>query len=171
VVCPNGLHTLFADIHEGTVMNDPAVAKQLRQQRESVVGQHLIDERCLTFEGVDRAAAWESVVIKGWFNDFRKEFSGCAEPSGGAAIPTVQWLAENELAGVGGVTKIEPIGDAASRTGNFRVDELTRRSRVDAAEQNVEIGYVRIGRQVLCDRRPVETPKEIQTAHHYDDLG
>ena len=89
----------------------------------------------------------------------------------GAPISAVQGLAEDKLATIGRVPEIEPVCDPAPTSLDLTLDQLPGCAGVHAADDNVEIGYVCLGRQVLGHRRPIQPPEQVQPAYHDDGLG
>src|ERR1051326_5049834 len=112
-----------------------------------MVGQHLIDEGLLPLQCFQCAATGDSVVVQRWIDDFREQFGGGAKAMSASPIPAIQGLAEDKLAAIGGVAEVQPVSDATSPAHDFRLARLASSPSIDAADHNVDVGYVGLGCQ------------------------
>jgi hypothetical protein len=62
------------------MMADFPVTKQLRQQGQRVLSEGRVNERRMSFEGLNRATAWLSVIVKAGIHDLRIKLGGNSQP-------------------------------------------------------------------------------------------
>jgi len=154
-------------------MGECAVAKEPRKHSECACRQHLIDKWLLPFKCLSRAATGQRILACFRIDDLRIEFRNGSEPGRGAAVRGVQRLAEHILPAARIVAKVKPVRGAVIRPGNSGDDRLSRRPRIDTADNQVRtrrIGSQRILVKVFRVRLPLEAPEEIDTVDQDNGL-
>ena len=61
------------------MMADFPVTKRAGQQGQGVLSEGRVDERRLSFEGLNRATAWLSVIVKAGIHDLRIKLGGSSQ--------------------------------------------------------------------------------------------
>src|ERR1051326_4731024 len=149
------------DIYKCPVMLDRSMPKELRQQCKRMVGESRIDERFLSLQGLNRAAARLPIVIKRRIDQFREELGHGAQSSRGTPVRPVPWLTEHELAARRVVPEIEPIVHGASLSARFFGNQLSRPATVNAADHNIDAVQVRSRAEMVRYSVPIQVPEEI----------
>ena len=154
-------------------MGEAAVVKEPRQHSECACRQHLIDKWLLAFECLRRAATRQRILARFRICDLRIEFRNGSQPGRVMAVRGVQRLAEYILAAARIVAEVEPVDCAVIRSGDRGQDGLSRRPRIDTADNQVRnrrMGSQRILVKVLRVRLPLEAPEEIDTVDQDNGL-
>jgi hypothetical protein len=110
--------------------------EQPREHGQCVTGQRLIDKWLLTFQRFRRTATRSGVFVECSVRDLRKEFAGRAKPLRTPRIALVPWLAQDELAAIGAVSKVEPVRNARI-SANQLVDACAGRPGVHTTDNDV----------------------------------
>jgi hypothetical protein len=96
------------------MMGERSVTEEARQHGKRAGCQHLIDERLLPFQRLDRRAAWQRIFSRRCVYNLRIEFTDRPQAFCLSAIAPVQRLTENKLAACRVVADIEPLSQRFS---------------------------------------------------------
>ena len=153
------LHPARRDIDKGAVMLDGAIPEELCQQGERMVGEARIDERFLTLQGLNCAAARLSIVIERRIDQLWEELRHGAQANRGTPVDPVPWLTEHELAAGRVVPEIEPVVHRTSWAARFFGNQRSRAATVDTADQNIDAVQARSGAKMVRDSVPIQVPE------------
>jgi hypothetical protein len=143
------------------MVRESAVPKQSRQHRQSLIGQCLIDEGLLPFEGFCCAAAWQTISVQFALYDFGEKLCDGSQPEPVSPVPSIQGFTQNELPSVGIVAQVQPIIDFTPFLRALR-DGGSRFPSVDTADHHVYAIQPSFRIQPLWNTLPIQPPEEIQ---------
>ena len=139
---------------------DLPAPEQLRQQAKRMTGDDLIHEWLLPIKRLKGAATRRGIFTERGIGNLWEELTNRAQPVRFSGIASIPWLAQHELAAIGAVSEVEPVGDRGVSS-NQPLDLGARGPRVHATDHNIGLlNLLRLG-EVLLDRLPLKAPEQV----------